>query len=136
MPIESFDHVALPTDRPEELIAFYGALGFQVPDARAWRESGVPFFAIQLGRQKINVHTPELWRREEFTLRGSTATPGCADLCFVWEGGMDALRDTFDKAGAEIVAGPVQLIGGRGTGHSLYTRDPDANLLEFIVYEP
>jgi len=138
MPVAAFDHVALPTERPEELIAFYGALGFSVPDAAAWRDSGVPFFAIRLGahgHQKINVHAPAMWRNEGFTLRGPAARPGCGDLCFVWEGGSDALHATLAAAGAEIVAGPVELEGGRGRGTSVYTRDPDGNLLEFIVYD-
>ena len=41
----------------------------------------------------------------------------------------------LDRAGAEIVAGPVELVGGRGKGTSVYTRDPDSNLLEFIIYD-
>lgn len=135
MAIESFDHVALPTERPEELIAFYGALGFQVPDAAEWLASGVPFFAIHLGRQKINVHAPEMWQRAAFTLRGPSALPGCGDLCFVWSGGSEALHATLAAAGAEIIAGPIELEGGRGRGTSVYTRDPDGNLLEFIVYD-
>jgi catechol 2,3-dioxygenase-like lactoylglutathione lyase family enzyme len=135
MPIAGFDHVALPTERPEALISFYGALGFRVPDAVEWRRSAVPFFAIHFGQQKINVHAPELWKREGFDLRGPTARPGCGDLCFVWEGGVEELHSVLERAGAEIVAGPVELEGARGRGRSVYTRDPDANLLEFIVYE-
>jgi len=135
MPIASIDHVALPTSRPEELIAFYGALGFGVPDVDEWRRSRAPFFALQLGTQKINVHAPALWQKPDFTLRGPTAEPGCGDLCFVWEGGAESLRETLDAAGAEIIAGPVELQGARGRGTSIYTRDPDGNLLEFIVYK-
>ena len=135
MPVVSFDHVALPTDDPGALIAFYAALGFEVPDPEAWRASGVPAFEIRFGRQKINVHAPELWRKPGFTLRGPTAQPGCGDLCFVWVGGAEALRETLAAAGAEIVAGPMEMWGGAGTGTSVYTRDPDGNLLEFIVYD-
>lgn len=135
MPVASFDHVALPTNKPEEMIAFYGALGFAVPDVEQWRAAGIPFFSIQFGDQKINVHAPGMWQRAEFTLRGPTAQPGCGDLCFVWEGGAERLRETLAAARAEIVAGPVELPGGRGKGTSLYVRDPDANLLEFIIYD-
>ena len=135
MPVASFDHVALPTARPEEMIAFYGALGFTVPDLEKWRASGSPFFSIHFGNQKINVHAPGLWQRRDFTLRGPTAKPGCGDLCFVWEGGAESLRKTLAEARAEIIAGPVELPGARGKGVSVYVRDPDANLLEFIVYE-
>jgi catechol 2,3-dioxygenase-like lactoylglutathione lyase family enzyme len=135
MPVHSFDHVALPTGDPEALIAFYGALGFRVPDAEVWRATGVPFFAIHFGDQKINVHAPAMWQNSDFTLRSPTAVPGCGDLCFVWQGGAPALRATLSEAGAEVVAGPVELEGARGRGVSVYTRDPDGNLLEFIVYD-
>lgn len=134
MPIVGFDHVALPTRRPEEMIAFYGSLGFSVPDPAEWRRSGMPFFAATLGSQKINFHAPALWESETFDLRGPSATPGCGDLCFVWEGGAEALEQLLDVAGATIVAGPVELQGARGEGTSTYIRDPDQNLLEFIVY--
>jgi catechol 2,3-dioxygenase-like lactoylglutathione lyase family enzyme len=134
MPVASFDHVALPTSHPEELIAFYGALGFRVPDLEKWRAAGVPFFSIEFGNQKINVHAPELWLRDNFTLRGPAAQPGCGDLCFVWEGGAEQLRTTLASAGAEIIAGPIELPGARGKGVSVYVRDPDSNLLEFIIY--
>lgn len=41
--------------------------------------------------------------------------------------------------GAEIEEGPVERVGGKSGGKakgiSLYARDPDPNLLEFIIYE-
>ena len=53
-------------------------------------------------------------------------------------GSMDSLRVKLAEAGAALEEGPVERIGGRNagraTGTSLYTRDPDRNLLEFIVY--
>ena len=135
MPVAGFDHVAIPTDRPEAMNRFYKALGFSVPDFEAWRASGVPFFAIQFGDQKINIHCPAMWQNPDFELRGPSAAPGCGDFCFVWDGNADDLHETLARAGAEIVAGPVELAGGRGPGTSVYTRDPDSNLLEFILYE-
>lgn len=135
MPVSGFDHVALPTERAEEMIAFYGRLGFDVPDLQEWRRSGQLFFSVFFGRQRINFHAPALWRDQAFDLRGPSALPGCGDLCFVWEGSSGALRDLLAAAGAEIVSGPRQVPGGRGMGTSVYVRDPDANLLEFIVYE-
>lgn len=134
MTIAGFDHVALPTGQPEAMIAFYGRLGFEVPDVEAWRASGVPFFAVAFANQKINFHAPALWQSAEFGLRGPAAEPGCGDLCFVWEGGADALHALLAAAGAEIETGPVPMRGARGNGTSVYVRDPDANLLEFIVY--
>ena len=44
----------------------------------------------------------------------------------------------LDQAGAEIIEGPVERMGGRNNGRakgtSLYMRDPDSNLLEFMIY--
>ena len=67
-----------------------------------------------------------------------TALPGSGDFCFVWSGTLEELRSVLSKVGSEIEAGPVELVGGRNFGRargtSVYTRDPDQNLLEFILY--
>jgi catechol 2,3-dioxygenase-like lactoylglutathione lyase family enzyme len=135
MAIPGSDHVALPTERAEEVIAFYGRLGCAVPDIATWRKSEQLFFSARFGKQKINFRAPPLWQNPAFDLRGPSSRPGCGDPCFVWEVGYDALQELPATAGAQIVAGPTQLQGGRGKGTSLYVRDPDANLLEFIVYD-
>ena len=138
MPVTGFDHVAIPTARPEELLEFYAALGFTVPSPQQWRAQGDAFFSIHFGDNKINVHAPKLWENTAFTLRGPSAVPGCGDFCFVWSGTLQDLRDTLQHAGAAIEEGPVERAGGRNLGRdkgtSIYTRDPDHNLLEFIVY--
>ncbi len=59
--------------------------------------------------------------------------PPCGDLCFVWDGSAEALAALLDRAGADVVEGPVERQGGRrAAGSSVYVRDPDGNLLEFI----
>lgn len=140
MPVIGFDHVAIPTAKPQEMLRFYRALGFAAPSPEEWLSSGKPFFSIQFGENKINVHAPALWADGSFTLRGVTAQPGCGDFCFVWSGSLDELRRMLRDAGAAVEEGPVERIGGRSsgraTGTSIYTRDPDRNLLEFIVYGP
>ena len=41
----------------------------------------------------------------------------------------------LDRAGAKVIEGPAARQGGRkATGSSVYVRDPDGNLLEFIIY--
>jgi catechol 2,3-dioxygenase-like lactoylglutathione lyase family enzyme len=82
----------------------------------------------------INFHRPELWQRG-FDLRAPAATPPCGDLCFVWDGTASALHDRLAAAGATIEEGPVARPGGRrAEGTSVYVRDPDGNLLEFMRY--
>jgi catechol 2,3-dioxygenase-like lactoylglutathione lyase family enzyme len=138
MPVTGFDHVAIPTAQPEEMLRFYRALGFQAPTPAEWRASGARHFAIQFGQNKINVHSPQLWQDPAFTLRGPAARPGCGDFCFVWDGTQAQLLDALGTVGARVEQGPVERIGGRDGGRargtSIYTRDPDHNLLEFIVY--
>lgn len=138
MAVGGFDHVAIPAEKTDELIAFYKQMGFAILDEEQWRTGQASMFAIQFGDNKINVHPPSLWTRPEFTLRGPAARPGCGDFCFVWDGDLADLSTTLERAGATIEEGPVRREGGRGgrtVGTSIYTRDPDGNLLEFIVYE-
>ncbi len=126
--IAGFDHVSLPMRDAEAMIAFYRALGLDVAEHRA-------FASVYVGRQMINLHRPETWQREGFTLRAPNAAPPCGDLCFVWDGGAEALHARLAEAGATIEEGPVERPGGRRvTGTSVYTRDPDGNLLEFMIY--
>ena len=134
MTISGFDHVALPTDQPIEMMEFYRSLGFTVPDEKDWRDADHPQLTIHCGNQKINLHEPSRWQDKNFTLRGHPAVPGCGDMCFVWDGDLDSLLRILQKAGASIEAGPVERNGAQGIGRSVYVRDPDENLIEFIIY--
>jgi len=128
-PLAGFDHVSLPMQHTEAMVAFYRAVGFDVAE----REAVV---SVYVGEQMINFHRPELWPRERFTLRAPAAVPPCGDLCFVWEGSADQLQARLAAAHAEIEEGPVARDGGRrAPATSVYVRDPDGNLLEFLRYE-
>lgn len=132
MTIRAFDHVAIPIENVKEMLLFYRKLGFTVNDTMP------PFYSIHFGEHRINLHDPEVWKSESFTLRGPTAKPGCGDFCFVWEGSIASITEHLRKLSIPIVEGPVERTGGRNlgstTGISVYARDPDNNLLEFIVY--
>jgi hypothetical protein len=39
-------------------LGFYRALGFSAPTPEEWHASKQPFFSIQFGDNKINVHAP------------------------------------------------------------------------------
>ena len=131
--LKAFDHIAVPMERVEAMISFYRALGCRVDE-----QGGGRLFAATFGDNKINFHTPELWQSGQFTLRGPAALPGSGDMCFVWDGSQQALLETLEAAGAAIEEGPVPRTGGMNggstQGSSIYTRDPDNNLLEFIIY--
>jgi catechol 2,3-dioxygenase-like lactoylglutathione lyase family enzyme len=135
MPVAGIDHIAMPTANAERLIAFYKRLGFLINNEEEWRSGKANTFSIQVGESKINVH-PEGYTA---SLRGPTATPGCADICFVWEGTVEECQKMLKAANVEIILGPAPRAGGRGRGTvpslSLYCRDPDENLLEFMIYQ-
>ena len=132
MSIAALDHAAMPIDDVEAMLRFYADLGFDVQAVQPPH-----FYSVVFGANKINFHGPAAWRSSKFTLRGPSAQPGCGDLCFVWDGTAEQLAEMLDRLAVTIVEGPVRRVGGRGeTGLSTYIRDPDRNLLEFIVYPP
>lgn len=135
MPTSGIDHIAMPTANAERLITFYKQLGFLINNEDEWRSGEAPAFSIQVGESKINVH-PEGYTA---SLRGPTAVPGCTDICFVYDGTVEECQAMLAAAKVEVIRGPVARPGGRGRGTvpslSLYARDPDNNLLEWMIYQ-
>ena len=128
--IAAFDHAAIPIADVQAMLGFYGRLGFTVREV----QPGL-FYSAYFGANKINFHAPKAWQSERFTLRGPTAQPGCGDFCFVWAGTVDELTAKLADLDIAVIEGPVRREGGRAEdGTSTYVRDPDGNLLEFIVY--
>jgi catechol 2,3-dioxygenase-like lactoylglutathione lyase family enzyme len=89
-------------------------------------------WAYRLGDTQLNVHGPGV------DLSGNVAripvSPGNSDLCFVWPGRLAEAIAHLGRHGVEIETGPVSRFGARGSGTSVYFRDPDGSLLEFISY--
>jgi catechol 2,3-dioxygenase-like lactoylglutathione lyase family enzyme len=126
--VSGFDHVALPMQNTDAMVSFYRSLGFEV-------RANANLVSVYVGSQMINFHRPALWQNVSFTLRAPAAKPPCGDLCFVWDGTAASLKTMLERANAKIETGPVDRAGGRQkTGSSVYTRDPDGNLLEFMIY--
>jgi len=126
--IKGFDHVALPMLNTEAMLAFYRSLGLEIVES-------ANACSVYVGEQMINFHRPAHWQSETFTLRAPAAKPPCGDLCFVWDGTPESVKAMLDRAGAKIIEGPAPRQGGRKkVGSSVYVRDPDGNLLEFMIY--
>ena len=129
--IAGFDHVAVPMRNTDAMLAFYRRLGFAV------REGG-RICSVRMAQQKINFHRPSLWERSAFELRASAAEPPCGDFCFVWERRHSvAAREAGCRRRRHhrrARRAPGWCRRGDATGTSFYFRDPDQNLLEFIVY--
>jgi catechol 2,3-dioxygenase-like lactoylglutathione lyase family enzyme len=60
--------------------------------------------------------------------------PGNSDLCFEWKGPIEAAVAHLGQHKVPIERGPLERFGAKGAGTSVYFRDPDGSLLEFISY--
>ena len=87
--------------------------------------------AYRIGDQQLNVHGPGV--RPALVARVPVA-PGNSDLCFEWSGPIEDAVAHLERQGVRIALGPLKRGGAKGTGTSVYFRDPDGSLLEFISY--
>jgi catechol 2,3-dioxygenase-like lactoylglutathione lyase family enzyme len=121
----TLDHVVIAVSDWEASNAFYRDV------LRAEVVERGPGYAYRFGVQQLNVHGPGM--NPEPVAR-DRVRPGNSDLCFVWEGAIDDAVAHLRANGVEIALGPLPRHGARGEGQSVYFRDPDGSLLEFIAY--
>jgi catechol 2,3-dioxygenase-like lactoylglutathione lyase family enzyme len=122
-----FDHCVVHVRDWERSNAFYrDVLGAEIVE----RGAG---FAYRFGDAQLNLHGPGL---EPTPLARVPVPPGGSDLCFEWPGPIAEAAAHLEKCGVAIELGPVPRSGVRGAGQSVYFRDPDGSLLEFISYSP
>lgn len=89
----------------------------------------------RIGTQLLSVHGPGLAEGAPAGLLARVpVSPGGSDLCFEWCGSAASLQRHMKACGVDAHVGPTARIGARGEGQSIYFRDPDGSLLEWIVY--
>ena len=88
-------------------------------------------YAYRFGDKQLNVHGPGVKPAEVARL---PVAPGNSDLCFEWSGAIEAAIAHLAACGVAVEAGPMQRFGAKGAGTSVYFRDPDGSLMEFISY--
>jgi catechol 2,3-dioxygenase-like lactoylglutathione lyase family enzyme len=88
-------------------------------------------FAYRFGDSQLNLHGPGV--KAEPVARVPVA-PGNSDLCFAWDGPMSDAIAHLERCRVPVELGPVRRNGAKGEGTSVYFRDPDGSLLEFISY--
>jgi catechol 2,3-dioxygenase-like lactoylglutathione lyase family enzyme len=119
------DHVVIHVSDWERSNAFYSeVVGVEVIK----RGSG---YAYRLGDQQLNCHGPGVVASP---LARVAVAPGNSDICFVWPGPIEEARVHLEELGVPVEEGPVVRHGARGAGTSIYFRDPDGSLLEFLSY--
>jgi len=90
-------------------------------------------FAYRFGAQQLNVHGPGVQPAEIARL---PVQPGNSDLCFEWTGPIEDAIAHLNSCGIAVERGPMQRFGAKGPGTSVYFRDPDGSLMEFMSYAP
>jgi catechol 2,3-dioxygenase-like lactoylglutathione lyase family enzyme len=106
------DHCVLHVSDWERSNAFYrDVMGAELIE----RPKG---WAYRFGGEQLNLHGPGFTPVEVARL---PVQPGNSDLCFEWLG---PIEDAVTHLG----------FGAKGPGMSVYFRDPDGSLLEFISY--
>jgi catechol 2,3-dioxygenase-like lactoylglutathione lyase family enzyme len=90
-------------------------------------------FAYRIGDVLLNCHGPGI---DPNIVARVPVVPGNSDLCFEWPGAIEAAIAHLDRFGVAIEIGPIATRGVKGAATSVYFRDPDGSLLEFMVYPP
>ena len=127
MGVARLDHLVIAVSDYEMSNAFYrDVLGVEIVELDRGR------YAYRLpDAQQLNVHGPGATPHPR---AADPVRPGNSDLCFVWDGTPEKAVGHLDAHGVEVELGPVLRPGARGTGTSVYFRDPDGSLLELISY--
>jgi catechol 2,3-dioxygenase-like lactoylglutathione lyase family enzyme len=135
MPTVDIDHIALKTADPDRFIEFYRRFGFTIDDA-AYREGTRRWLNILIGpTSKLVVHAPDFVQPDGLQAPASAA--GGTHVCFVWDGTLEECERMLRDAGVEVIWGPRSGGGARQgvAAKHLYARDPDDNLLEWMIYD-
>ena len=141
--VRAIDHLVINVTDMERALSFYKRVGLELINEEGWRR-GQGQVSIRIGEsQKINIHKEEsLGPQLKAQATGAAdrfglalvPVAGGADFCVVWDGTIEEAQQHLRTSGVDAVSPPRRVTGARGPATSVYFRDPDGNLWEFVVY--
>ncbi len=128
--IRTIDHAVVMAADMERSIKFYcDILGGRPRYLERFRKGELPVLPVELGGAVINLQ----YLDKPAYIVAETLRAGTLDICFRWDGTIAEAEAHLRQAGIEIIEGPVPRSAADGVwGQSVYFRDPDGNLLEFL----
>jgi catechol 2,3-dioxygenase-like lactoylglutathione lyase family enzyme len=122
MRVTGLDHVVLRVADAEVSLDWYQqVLGLEGMRVDEWRRGEVPFVSVRVDDTTI------------IDLLESGRSDGALDHVALVVDDVD-LDELAASGTVDVVTGPASRWGARGTGRSLYVRDPDGHVIELRVY--
>ena len=116
------DHVVLVVADVDRSLAWWrDMVGGEPLRVDEWRAGSVPFPSVRLSPTTI-----------VDIVAGERAGTNVDHLCV--EVAPVDLQAVADSGDFDVLGGPAELFGARGTGVGLYVRDPDGNIVELRHY--
>ncbi|KAH7360165.1 Glyoxalase/Bleomycin resistance protein/Dihydroxybiphenyl dioxygenase [Rhexocercosporidium sp. MPI-PUGE-AT-0058] len=136
--VQSLDHIVLTVSSIPKTTKWYTShLGMRSESFVSDSSPDITRYSLVFGEQKINLHESG----KEFEPKATHVQPGSGDLCFITKDPISTVHERLKEVGVEIVDlspekadsdGTVLRTGARGRLRSVYCRDPDGNLVEYV----
>jgi catechol 2,3-dioxygenase-like lactoylglutathione lyase family enzyme len=122
MRVTDIDHVVIDcTDVEKEVAWWRDVIGVEPLRLEEWRRKEVPFVSVRINAKTI-VDLLEAPRTGENVNHIALAVEDVD------------LEELAGSGLVDVVGGPAELFGARGTGFGLYIRDPEGNVVELRTY--
>jgi len=133
MSVRGIDHVAITVEDVERTAGFYQSLlGAEVLFLDRFRTGEFPIVTLVIGTNRINVHPSPPRAPERLVAR--RPTPGSVDICFRWDGPLSEAVALLERHRLPVIDGSSPRPAADGSpATSVYTVDPDGNLIEFLT---
>ena len=129
------DHIVLNVLDVKRMLKFYTeVLNLPVERLAEYERGSVPFPSVRLAEDTIiDLFPKPLWEKSN---PDQVCRPNLNHFCLATDkSSWQALTARLHEKGVPIDEGPVKRWGARGSGTSIYFRDPEENVIELRYYQ-